>query len=193
MAVVLPSLLRAESVDDALQFVEVLAQRAIATVTDKQLSQIERDERFRRLFVASFDVPEIGRFVLSRYWRNASSEQQQEFVALFEDIVILTWNKRFQGYSGERLEALGASRDGDRGWVVDSRIVKVQGPPIAVQWHLRQGGDGSFRVVDVIVEGVSMAITLRSDYTGALQANGGRVDSLLSTLRAKLEQLRAAG
>lgn len=193
LMVTLPGVVWAQSPDDAEKFIAVLAQRAITTVADKQLSQNERDDRFRALFVSAFDIPEIGRFVLSRYWRTATAEQQHTFLALFEDITVLTWARRFRDYDGEHLETLGTTKDGDRGWLVDSRIVKPQGPPNRVQWRLRLEEDGSFRVVDIIAEGVSMAITLRSDYVSTIQANEGRMDGLLSTMRSKLDQLRAAG
>ncbi len=183
----------AQADDNARKFIGALAQRAITTVADRQVPEVERDERFRKLFVSSFDIPEIGRFVLSRYWRLATPEQQQEFLALFEDITVLTWAKRFQDYNGESLETVSATKDGDRGWVVDSHILRNQGPQIPVQWRLRENDDGSFRVVDIIVEGVSMAITHRSDYASAMQANGGRIDGLLAIMRTKLDQLKTSG
>jgi phospholipid transport system substrate-binding protein len=179
--------------DDARRFIEGLAQRAITTVVDKQLPQNERVDHFRTLFVSSFDIPEIGRFVLSRYWRMATPEQQRDFLALFEEITVLTWAKRFADYNGERLETLDATQDGDRSWVVDSHIVKPQGPQNRVQWHVRLGSDGAFRVFDIVAEGVSMAITLRSDYVATMQINEGRLDGLLSSMRAKRDQLRNAG
>jgi phospholipid transport system substrate-binding protein len=188
-----PTAAHAQPEEDAKKFIEALAQRAINTVADRQLPQVERDERFRKLFISSFDIPEIGRFVLSRYWRVATPDQQQEFLSLFEDITVLTWAKRFQDYNGESLETLSARKDGERSWVVDSHILRNQGPQIPVQWRLRESDDGTFRVIDIIVEGVSMAITHRSDYAAAMQANGGRVDGLLTLMRTKLDQLKAAG
>jgi phospholipid transport system substrate-binding protein len=60
-----------------------------------------------------------------------------------------------------------------------------------VQWKVRQGDDGQLRVTDIVVEGVSMAITQRSDYNSMLQGNGGKVDGLLTALRTKIDQMRA--
>jgi phospholipid transport system substrate-binding protein len=80
----------AQADEAAKSFIGTLAQRAITTVADRQISQSERDERFRKLFISSFDIPEIGRFVLSRYWRVATPDQQQEFLSLFEEITVLT-------------------------------------------------------------------------------------------------------
>jgi phospholipid transport system substrate-binding protein len=184
---------RAQTAQDAEKFIQNLAQTAISTVAEKSLSQNERDDRFRRLFVSSFDLPQIARFVLARYWRQATPDQQRDFLKEFEDFNVLTWARRFQDYNGEKLDTRGATKEGDRGWLVDSQILRNQGPPIPVQWRLRQGDDGNLRIVDIIVEGVSMAITNRSDYNAALQSNGGNISALLSTMRAKIDQLRTAG
>lgn len=187
----LPHPALADTGQDAQAFIQRLAQTAIDTVADRRLSDTERDDRFRRLFVSSFDIPDIGRFVLARYWRTASASQQQEFLKLFEEITVLTWAQRFKDYNGETLQTLGATKDGERGWVVDSRILRNQGQPISVQWRLRQADDGSFRILDITVDGVSMAITYRSDYSSAIQSNGGQLDSLLSAMRNKINQLHA--
>lgn len=193
VAVVFPGRCWADTGQDAEKFVQGLAGQAISTVADRQIPDSERAARFRKLFVSHFDIPEIGRFVLSRFWRQATPEQQQEFLKLFEDISVLTWSRRFKEYNGEMLEATSSAKDGDRGWLVESHIVRNQGPPIPIQWRLRQGDDVAFRVVDIIVDGVSMAITHRSDYAAAMQANGGKVESLLATMHSKLETLRAEG
>ncbi len=97
LVAVLPGLLHAEGPDEAQRFVGALAHRAISTVADPQLSRSERDERFRNLFVTAVDLPEIGRFVLSRYWRNATADEQQEFLRLFEDITVLNLGEAFPG------------------------------------------------------------------------------------------------
>jgi len=178
---------------DAGAFIEKLADTAINTVADKQLAETERDERFRTLFVSSFDLPTIGKFVLARYWKTATPEQQQEFLKLFEDQVVLTWAKRFKDYSGEKLKVLGNNKEDDHTWVVDSQITREKGPPIPVQWRLHDSADGNFRITDIIVEGVSMAITQRQDFASTMQGIGGKMDSLLSAMRTKVDQLKAAG
>lgn len=190
-AFLLPAGARAEG--DAGTFIQKLADTAIATVTDKQLAEEERDNRFRQLFVTNFDLPAIGKFVLARYWRTATPDQQQEFLKLFEDQVVLTWARRFKDYSGEKLSIAGTSKEDEHTWLVDSQILREKGPPVPVQWRVHDAPDGTFRVTDIIVEGVSMAITQRQDYSSTMQSIGGKIDVLLSSMRTKIDQLKAAG
>jgi phospholipid transport system substrate-binding protein len=179
--------------DQAKTFIEALAQQAISTVAGAQLSDAERNDRFRRLFVSSFDLPEISRFVLARYWRSATPEQQQSFLKLFEEMQVLNWAQRFKDYKGENLQVTASAVDPSQsGFVVDSLLNRPSGTPMVVQWRVHQGTDGHLQVTDIVVEGVSMGITQRSEYNSMLQANGGKLDVLLAALGSKVEQLQAA-
>ena len=178
--------------DQAKAFIENLAQQAISTVAGAQLSDAERNERFRRLFVSSFDLPDISRFVLARYWRSATPDQQQSFLKLFEDMQVLNWAQRFKDYKGENLQVTASAADPNQGgFVVDSLLNRPSGSPMVVQWRVHQGPDGHLQVTDIVVEGVSMSITQRSEYNSMLQGNGGKIDVLLAALSSKVEQLQA--
>ena len=181
-----------KSPDDAKAFIQTLAQQAISTVAQRDLADSERNDRFRRLFVASFDLPQISQFVLARYWRTATPEQQQDFMKLFQEMQVLNWAQRFKDYKGENLQATNAGKDGDKGFVVDSQLNHPPAQPMPVQWKVHQADDGQLKVTDIVVEGVSMAITQRSDYNSMLQGNGGKLDALLTALRTKVDQMRAA-
>jgi phospholipid transport system substrate-binding protein len=178
--------------DDAKAFISTLAQQAISTVAQRDLPDAERNDRFRRLFVASFDLPQISQFVLARYWRSATPEQQQEFMKEFQELQVLNWARRFKDYKGENLDVTSSAKDADRGFIVDSQLNHPPAQPLPVQWKVRQADDGQLRVTDIVVEGVSMAITQRSDYNSMLQGNGGKVDGLLTALRTKIDQMRAS-
>lgn len=185
---------RAEiSPEDAQSFINGLAQQAVSHVGDKQISDDERKERFRKLFVSSFDLPGISKFVLARYWRSATPEQQQTFVKLFEEFQVLNWAHVFKEYTGVTLAVMGATKDEDNGFSVQTELRRSAGNPTAIQWRVHPGADGHLQVIDIMVEGVSMAITQRSDYNAMLQANGGKFDGLLDALRTKIAQMAAKG
>jgi len=188
----LPAGAAEKSPDEAKEFIQNLAQQAITTVAQRDLADSERNDRFRRLFVASFDLPQISQFVLARYWRTATPEQQQDFIKLFQEVQVLNWAQRFKDYKGENLAVTASAKDGDKGFVVESQLNHPPAQPMPVQWKVHQAEDGTLKVTDIVVEGVSMAITQRSDYNSMLQGNGGKVDALLTALRTKVDQMRAA-
>jgi phospholipid transport system substrate-binding protein len=181
-----------ETNDKASQFVRSLADRAIGSLTGQDISQAERNSRFRDLFVANFDVPAIGRSALGRFWRTATPEEQKKYLALFEDYIVMTYANRFREYSGEKLQVNDVGRAPDDTLAVKSQLVRAAGqPPVRVEWRLVPA-DSSFKIVDVVIEGVSMAQTQRSEFASVVSRNGGKVSGLISELRNKTEGLRAS-
>ncbi len=173
----------AASVPEAGTFISNLAVEAIRQTTDKSITDEERVQRFRELLKIKFDMPQIARFVLGRYWRVASPEERATYSQLFEDYVVQTYASRFHEYSGEAVKVQYATRNPDGDVVVVSNIER-NGPPVRVEWKL-QPDDKTFKIVDVVVEGVSMAVTQRDDFAATIQARGGKVAGLIDALRAK--------
>ena len=170
---------------EAGEFISSLASDAIAGMADKTMSLADRTARFRKLLTAHFDVPEIARFVRGRYWRVATPEERTEYTKLFEDYIVNIYAARFQEYNGEQLKVTSAVKDDD-GAFVSSAIVRQAGAPVKVDWKLKSEAP-SFKIVDVMVEGVSMSVTQRDDFAAAIQAHGGKVAGLIAMLKEKVQ------
>lgn len=171
------------------KFVRNMGKEAIDSLTSKTLSDREREARFRGIFERSFDIPVIARATLGQYWRIATAEQRKEYVTLFEDFVVQSYAARFKDYSGEAFKVGQTRALNDREMLVASEIIRPNDqPPVKVQWRLR--GNSEYKVVDVIVEGISMLITHRDEFAAVIQQNGGKVEGLLADLRRKTTQMR---
>jgi phospholipid transport system substrate-binding protein len=172
---------------DPTSFINHFAEVGIDDILSANINEADKTERFRNLFNEGFDIPAIGRFVLTRNWRRANDTEKQEFVGLFEDVIVYTWSRRFSKYDGQTIDVRGTTPDGETGTLVDSAIVDSNGESISVQWRLRQREEG-LRIVDVIVEGVSMAITYRQEYASVIRQRGG-LNGLLALLRQQVSAL----
>ena len=170
--------------DDPALFLRDFSSEAIGVLADGKLSDKERETAFRRLFTAGFDVDLISRFALGRYWRTATSEQRREYRQLFEDFIIESYSRRLNGYSGETLSVGSVRALGRKGVMVSSQIRRLEGPAINVDWRLHTI-DGTWRIIDIEVEGVSLAVTQRSEFATVISNQGGRVEGLLEKLREK--------
>jgi len=185
LLIALPSLTAAPNViaADASVFMNELWHHAVE-VLSKKLPQTERLARFRELFHADFDGPGIARFVLGRYWRSASEQEQQEFLRLFEDYVVFVYGTRLSNFNGETFK-VRSSRTDDSGTVVSSDIVGPSGDaPIKVDWRLITD-KGAFKINDVVIEGISMLVTQRSEFASVIQRHGGQVGGLLTMMRER--------
>ena len=179
----------AVEVEAAKDFVRSLSNDAIQLMARKDLPARERTQKFRELFNRGFDVEGIGRFVLGRYWREATTAEQAEYVKLFEDLIVATYAGRFSEYSGETVTVQDARQD-ENFTVVSSQINRVSGnPPIRIDWRIVENQSG-LKIADVVVEGVSMSITQRSEFSSVIQRGGGKVQSLIVALRDKTKAMQ---
>jgi phospholipid transport system substrate-binding protein len=174
---------RAPTAQDARAFVGTLGQQAIQ-VLGPSVATAQRQARFRELFHNDFDIPGIGRFVLGRYWRTATPQQQQEFLGLFQEYLVRAYSSRLSAYGGEPFRVTGARPNADE-TVVTSEIIRANGSRVELDWYLI-GGGGNYKITDVYVGGVSMKVTERDEFASVIQRNGGRVDGLIAQLRQKL-------
>jgi phospholipid transport system substrate-binding protein len=156
---------------DASQVVSQFAQKGIADVLQANIPKAQKSDRFRALFKQFFDIPAIARFTVGRFWRTGQPDEQTKFEAAFEDVIVYTWTRRFSEYNGQTLKVQSTAPDGPDGAIVNSTI-EGNDRPVAVAWRLRKRADG-WRVVDVIIEGVSMAVTYRQEYATVVAQQGG--------------------
>ncbi|MFT6581161.1 MAG: phospholipid transport system substrate-binding protein [Alphaproteobacteria bacterium] len=180
----------ATALESTSVFVKNLGDRAIELLTVGEISKTERETRFRELLREGFDVRRIGRFVLGRYARRASSEIVTEYHKLFEDLIVVTYASRFAQYSGQTFKIKRATKPTKRGdSIVMSEIVTSEGsPPIRVDWQVNNA-KGFNKIVDVRVEGVSMSLTQREEFRTVISQNDGDVGALLVALRKKTSSL----
>jgi phospholipid transport system substrate-binding protein len=168
---------------DAVAFMNGLWDRAVEVLNNKADPSI-RLARFRELFHDDFDCPGIARFVLGRYWRNASEEEQKEFVNLFENYVVYVYTARFSNFGGQTFKVRGSHSDGD-GVIVSTEVMSPGNTsPLRIDWRLVRD-NGTYKINDVIVEGISMMVTQRSEFASVVQRHGGQVRGLLAMMREK--------
>ena len=182
--------------DDAAAFVDGLADQALGYLGDPGLNDTERAALFRDLFRDGFAVRGIAKFSLGRYWRSADDAQREEYLALFENVIVDTWSKRFGQYSGETFEVRGATpltSSGDESvTIVQSLVWTSPDAPVRVDWRVASKGN-IYKITDVTVEGVSMANTQRDEYASLVRQQG--LDGLLERLRERsgeIDRLAAA-
>ena len=169
---------------DPANFIKELGESALKQLTGDVTPQ-QREQRFRELFTQNFDVPAIGRFVLGRYWNTATPDERAEFLKLFEDLIVQYYSNRFSEYSGEHFVVEDVRDLGADSATVHSKVVRPNAVDnVRVDWRIRREQD-SYRIVDVLVEGVSMVVTQRAEFSSVIQSRGGKVTGLLDALRAK--------
>lgn len=186
LALLLPVLpIDTASADEETEvFIRDLGDKAVGQLTGENLTDAERAERFRTLLLEHFDVPQIAQYVLGRYWRVATPEEQAEYLQLFEDYLVASYSQRFAEYTGEAFEVVSSRTQSDNLELVRSYVVTRSGEKAKLDWIIERQ-DGTLLILDLKVEGLSMSETHRSEFASVIQNNGGQVSALLDALRKK--------
>lgn len=170
----------------AKTFIENLADDALSSLTQADLGVEERRKRFRELMHRYFAFDAIAKWVLGRYWRRASDKEKEEYLVLFEKLMVITYADRFEKYAGEKLVIEKAEVRGENDALVHSLLNRPDGQkPVAVAWRVRPKDD-TYKVVDVMVEGLSMGITQQKEFASVIRNNNNKVEGLLSELRKRV-------
>lgn len=168
--------------EGAKKFIASMGDRGINFLGNESMTIEAKRAEFAALLNESFDMNTIGRFCLGMAWRTATPAQQKEYLALFNKMIVKIYSQRFSDYKGQKFEVRSARKETEKDSVVTSFIVPDSGPQVRVDWRVRNKA-GSYRVVDIIVEGVSMSQTQRADFASVIQRGGGKIEVLLDHMR----------
>jgi len=177
-------------VSRAANFIQSTGQALVNAINDPRPSAAARREQVAAILRRAVDVEGVGRFILGRWWRQATPPQQQEYLRLFEETLIRNLAARFGEYQGVRFQLGRTQRRTEDDVLVNTIIERPNTAPFALDWRVSEVG-GQPKIVDVIAEGTSLRLTQRSEYSSVIQRNGGQVSALLDAMRQQIQQLAA--
>ncbi len=169
----------------ASTYLASLGERAIQVAQDETVTRQDQEQRMRALLREGFDLKVLARFVLGRHWRTLDDAQRREFADVFEDAMVQQTLTVFGRYTGESFDITGAEADRTNPKLISIKvnIKKSDGSLLArLNYRMRKVGQ-DFKVVDIVAEGVSMALTLRQEYAAVIARSEGKVDGLIAKLR----------
>lgn len=170
----------AASPDASRDFVQQLGEQTIEILSNENFTEEDRLIHYRALLREGFAVDTIGRFALGRYWRAATPALREEYLFLFQEFVLDIYSKRLDGFSGMSFVVTASQSIDETDTMVSTEINGDDGPPIRVGYRVREIGDKLF-VVDVLVEGISLIVTQRSEFASIINRDG--LEGLIEKLR----------
>lgn len=176
---------RSHASPEAEAFVQNGANQAIRVLQNRGESTQAKKRTFRFMIDQVADVPRISAFVLGKYRRSLSPEQQARFGQAFKEYAYNVYESRLGAYAGQKLQVTGSVERKPGDVIVSSRVVGSANGSPNVQWRLIRNGDGRWRVVDINVSGVWLGIVQQHDFVSTLDNNGGNIDALIEQLRSQ--------
>lgn len=178
-----------ENFSGAERFVDDIGHNILTVLRDKSFSNNQKVDRISDILKKGFALKSIGRFTIGLYWRRLSEEQQKVYLDRFEEAVVNDYKDQFQGFTHFKFAVSnGRSYQQDEGAVVVRSEVTEPGrpKPIRIDWKLYANKKGQWRVYDVFIEGASMSLSKRTEYTGQIREKG--LEAFLDSLRLQDEE-----
>ena len=171
---------RAAADEAPVAFIGALGNQAVSVIrSDMPLPS--KAAYFHRMIHQDFDLTGICRFVLGPYWRVASPAEQHKFRNLFAERLVRFYGRQLAQSGGGDFVVFGSRPSADD-VIVTSRIIRSQGAPIIVDWQLGVT-NSHYKIKDVAIEGVSMALAQRSQIAALMARAGGQFGMVLATMR----------
>lgn len=169
----------------AAQLIEKVAAEVIELIKTTQGAQ--REAGIRGVLLKYFDLPYMGRAALATHWDATTPQERDRFLKAVVSAEARAYSERFGQYGGQTLAVTSVSNRPNNVMVVASKLNQSNGQPIAIQWEVRDSGQG-LRITDVKIEGVSMVMTRRSDFNSYISNHGGKVEPLIDELEARAKR-----
>ena len=163
--------------------------RAIKVLEDPEMAKesrmVDRRTAIRRIANEIFDFTETTRRSLGTHWQVRTPQERDEVTRLFADLLERSYIGRIETYSGERIQFLGDTIDGDQ-TTVRSRLITKQGMEIPVDYRMHRASGDRWLTYDVAIEGVSLVANYRAQFNKIIQTSG--YTSLVKKLAAKEQE-----
>lgn len=176
--------------------VQRLVEQVAQLLSTNSIHSAEGIQQLGRTIQEEADLDRLGRLVLGRHWREASEQQRADYQTLFRQFML----NKFAGYIGSYeggnigpvdgfFRVLGSEAVSEHDVMVRSELLPGDQPPLEVSWRVRERDDGKAAVIDVIVAGISLLISQRSEFATVIERQG--LDGLLAELRARLDRAQS--
>ena len=185
---------RAATAEDARQFVDNMGKRVLSVMNGPG-DHDSKQKALRQMFSNNVDINWMGRFVIGRGWQQASAAQRNQYLNAYRQYLLARYTSNFADYTGSKYTITGVRDDGNGQFTVNMQIKTPdsngQQQNTLAGYRVRASEDGQFRIVDIIIEGVSLLTTQRADFSSVLQQQG--VSGLISAIENKTQTEKAAG
>jgi len=180
LSLALPSLAHAGTAKDVISGT---LDSVVVVLSDDSLSDAQQLDKIADITRSRFDFTRMSKLVLGRHYKKLSDAQRSSFTAEFERHMSITYGKQLSGYTSDTEIVITDTRaEKNKDETVMTKIVGGAADGILINYRLRET-DGQWRVIDVIIENVSLISNFRSQVQELFSSKGA--DGLIDSLKKK--------
>ena len=173
---------------DPYSFVQETADRASEALNKRQ-SKEEKMEILKTIAKETVDIRGIGFYSLGKHRKNMSDQKKEEYLEIFNKYFLKTFASRLAEYTDPRIRVDSQKKLSDKYTMVSSTLLATDDKPeIKIDWRVVTKDPDNPLIIDLIIEGVSLAKVQKEEFYSIIQSNDGDINALFKNLRAFVEK-----
>ncbi len=160
-----------------------------AKVLDQNLSQDLKISKLKVIALKTVDINGIGFYSLGKYRKNMSDQKKNEYLNVFTKYFLKTFSSRLAQYSDPKIEVKSQKKLNDKYTMVSSVLIATDDKPeVKIDWRVVTKDPDNPLIIDLIIEGVSLAKVQKEEFSSIIQSNDGDINALLKNLKIFVEK-----
>jgi len=173
---------------DPYSFVQETADRASEALNKRQ-SKEEKMEILKTIAKETVDMRGIGFYSLGKHRKNMSDQKKEEYLEIFNKYFLKTFSSRLAEYTDPRIRVDSQKKLSDKYTMVLSTLLATEDKPeVKIDWRVITKDPDNPLIIDLIIEGVSLAKVQKEEFNSIIQSNDGDINALLNNLKEFAEK-----
>ena len=163
-------------------FVQSTVNRASKILSDN----ISKEEKINELKVIASEtvfVKKVASYSLGSYRKTLTEEQKIKYSFLFEKYFLKSFSSRLSEWTNPEIEVLSKKIINKNYTMVSSTLKGTNDrPEVKIDWRIYTKNSENPLIVDVVIEGLSLARTQKEEFSSILNSNDGDINALFKIL-----------
>ena len=173
---------------DPYSFVQETADRASEALNKRQ-SKEEKMEILKTIAKETVDIRGIGFYSLGKHRKNMSDQKKEEYLEIFNKYFLKTFSSRLAEYTDPKIRVDSQKKLNDKYTMVSSTLLATDDKPeVKIDWRVVTKNPDNPLIIDLIIEGVSLAKVQKEEFNSIIQSNDGDINALLKNLKIFVEK-----
>ena len=165
------------------EFVQSVANEASLILT-KNFTKEQKIEKLKSIAKKSVDFRGIGYYSLGAHRKNLSDDKKKEYLNIFEKYFLKSFSSRLAEYTDPKISVTSQKKLNEKYTMVSSILLATkEKPEVKIEWRIVTKNPDKPLIMDVVIEGVSLAKVQKEEFNSIIQSNNGDIDALLTSLK----------
>ena len=166
------------------EFVQSVVNKASLILARNDFTKQQKIEELKSIAKEAVDIRGIGYYSLGAHRKNLSADKKKEYLNIFEEYFLKSFSSRLAEYTDPKIRVVSQKKLNEKYTMVSSILLATkEKPEVNIDWRIVTKNPDKPLIIDVVIEGVSLAKVQKEEFNSIIQSNNGNINALLTSLK----------